>query len=76
MNVLGLSPFEPAGDSVSKYNNILYYEDVVSNTRSFNDKGPIYLVKAYSNSIEGKDPLYRFSGILIYISTGLTITLS
>lgn len=54
MNVLALSPFEPAGDSVSKYDNILYYEDVVSNTRSFNVEVSISIFKAYPNSIEGK----------------------
>ena len=67
MNVLGLSPFEPAGDSVSKYDNISYCEDVVSNARAFDVEESISLVKAYSNTIEGKKAIISTPWDLIYI---------
>lgn len=46
--VVGISPFSNAGDSVSKYpSNIDYYEDTVANFRYFDLKKP-RLIKAYS----------------------------
>ena len=65
--MLGLSPFEPVGDSVSKYDNISYYEDVVSSARSFNVEDSISLLKVYSNTIEGEKAIASTLWDLIYI---------
>ena len=65
--VHGISPFSPAGDSVSKYLTELdYYEDVRRNFSFFNLPTPI-LHKGFSNDIEMMEVIKAHDWDLIFI---------
>ena len=66
-DISGISPFSPAGDTVSVYlKNINYYEDVIKNCAHFNKKLP-QLYKGYSTDMEMIQKIESAQWDLIYI---------
>lgn len=65
--VTGISPFSPAGDSVSTYlSNLDYYQDTLENFRHF-DIGEPKLLKAYSTDHVAVDLIESQTWDMIYI---------
>src|SRR5262249_10669127 len=67
IEVHGISPFSPAGDSVSKYiEGLDYYADVLANCARFSSERP-RLLRAYSTDAEAVALINVGSWDLIYI---------
>jgi hypothetical protein len=66
IQIHGLSPLDDSGDSVSRYVDVRYEEDILSNFRNFNLSNP-QLTKDYSNSDTGIKFLSSKAWDLIYI---------
>jgi hypothetical protein len=66
-DVHGISPFSPAGDSVSKYrNDIDYYADTIANFKHFALPTP-HLLRAYSTDAKALELLKSKTWEMIYI---------